>query len=340
MSQGLMAVGALVRPTRRQALAALAVTAISPAHAQQDQSGAVERWPQRPIRIIVALAPGGTADIIARQYAEFLQARLGQPVVVENRPGASTNIGTEAAVRAPPDGTTLLLGASNLASNPIVGPKPSFDPITALDPIGIVANSPFLLAAYPRFAAKTAKEMIVLARQNPGRYTVATAQLDFRVAQLTRRSGIVLEHVGYRGGAEAMTAVIAGHIDMVYSQVPTLLSAIRDGSLIGLGVTGRQRSPSLPEVQTFLETGESTLFSDGWYGIFTPARTPRPIIDRLAAETQDFTRDPRIIARFGDVGMEAQGSTPEQLGQALRDLTVDFATLARELAEAAPTAAR
>jgi tripartite-type tricarboxylate transporter receptor subunit TctC len=295
------------------------------------QAAAQEAWPQRPLRLIVALAPGGTADIIARQYAEFLQQRLGQTVVVENRAGASTNIGTEAAVRAAPDGHTLLLGASNLASNPVVGPKPPFDPITALDPVGVVANAPFLLCANPRFAAKDAAEMIRLARQSPGRYTVATAQLDFRVAELTRRSGIVLEHVGYRGGAEAMTAVIAGHIDMVYSQVPTLLGAVRDGALVALGTTGRRRSPSLPAVPTFLETGESSLVSDGWYGIFTTARAPHAAIARLAAETQDFARDPRTIARFRDAGMEAQGSTPEELGQALRELTADFTALATEL---------
>jgi tripartite-type tricarboxylate transporter receptor subunit TctC len=111
---------------------------------------------------------------------------------------------------------------------------------------------------------------------------------------------------------------------------------VRDGSLVALGTTGRHRAPSLPDVQTFLETGESRLASDGWYGIFTTARTPRPVIERLAAETQAFTRDPRVAARFQEAGMEAQGSTPEQLGQALRDLTADFTTLAAELNAATP----
>ena len=303
----------------------------------QAQQGVADQWPTRSIRLIVPYPPGGTTDIVARRYADFLRARIRQPIVVENRAGATTNIGTEAAVRSAPDGYTLLLGTTALASNPVYGPAPGFDPITALDPVGLITDIPYLVAANPRFPAKSAQEMITLARQVPGKHTIGSAQLDFQVALLTHRTGIRLEHVGYRGGAPAMTDAISGQVDMVYALVPVLLPAVRNGDLIALGVTGAERSPVLPNVQTFREVSEPNAVSGSWYGIFVPAGTPRQIIERLATATRAFTEDRDVAAAFTEIGVEPRGSTPDDLGRVLRDLTTEYRILFHELGPSTPS---
>ncbi len=193
----------------------------------------------------------------------------------------------------------------------------------------MITAIPYVVAANPRFPAKTAQEMLALARRNPGKHTIASAQLDFQIALLTHRSGISLEHVGYRGGAPAMTDAIAGQVDMVYALVPVLLPAVRAGRLVALGVPAAEHSPVLPDLMTFRETGQSAAVSESWYAIFAPAGTPRPIIDRLAADTRAFTRDAEVVARLTEMGVEPRGSTPEELGRVLRDLTEDYRALSR-----------
>jgi tripartite-type tricarboxylate transporter receptor subunit TctC len=285
------------------------------AHAAEEARG----WPQRPVRLVVPFAPGGTTDIIARQYVEFLRTRLGQPVVVENRGGASTNLGAEVVARAEPDGTTLLLGAGMLASNPVWGPKPGFDPLTAFDSISLVTETSYVFAAGPRFAARAPQEMIALARREPRWHTIATAQLDVVVAQLTRALGIELEHVGYRGGAPAMTDAMAGQVDMVMALVPVLLPSLREGSLTAVAVTGPQRSPVLPAVPSFREGGYPEAVQTSWNGVFAPAGTPHAAIARLAMESRAFVEDPEISARLRDMGIEPRASTPQELAQLLRE---------------------
>lgn len=316
---------------RRQLLLTMMASGIA-ALATPSIAQSTGSWPDRPLKLVVPYAPGGTTDTVARQYAEFLRSRLGQPVVVENRPGAATNIGTEAVVRSAPDGYTLLLGSTLLASNPTYGPAvPSFDPMTALQPISLITTTPFLIAANPRFPARNAEELIALARREPGRRTISSAQLDFQIALLNRRSGFEIEHIGYRGGAPAMTDAIAGQVDMVYALIPVLLPAVREGQLRAIAVTSRERSAVLPDVSTMLETRQSTAESVAWYGIYAPAGTPRPIVDRLAGHTVAFTQDPEVVASMTALGIEPRGSTPEVLAQMLKDLTEDYRRLVAEI---------
>lgn len=288
-------------------------------------------WPERPVRLVVPFATGGTTDIIARHYADFLRGRIGQPVVVENRPGAATNLGAELVARAEPDGTTLLLGAGLLVSNPIWGPKPGFDPATAFAPVSMVAETQFLLAAGPRFGAEGPAGLVAAALAAPGQRSVASAQLDLTVARLTRALGIQLEHVGYRGGAPAMTDAIAGQVDLVIALVPVLLPSVREGQLRPIGVTGPQRSPVLPTVPSFVEAGHPAATETSWNAIFAPAGTPAVAVDRLVAETRGFVGDAALATRLRVQGIEPRASTPGELTNFLRREREAQQALFREL---------
>ena len=291
-----------------------------------------EAWPTRPVRLIVPYPPGGTTDIVARHFAEFMRSRLSQPLLVENRPGAQTNIGTEAVVRAPADGHTLLFGATSLASNPVFGPDlPGVDPQTALDPIGMLVRIPYLVAANRGFAGNNAAELIAMARAAPGRHTIASAQLDFQIALLNHSSRFQLEHIGYRGGAAAMIDAIAGQVDMVFALVPVLLASVRSGALKPVGITATRRSGPLPDVPTFLETGQSTAVTDAWFAVFAPAGTPPPIITRLAADTLAYTKDTDVRGRLAELGIEPSPATPGELRRTLHELTEAYRMVARTM---------
>jgi len=267
------------------------------------------------VRVVVPSPPGGTTDFVARHWADFLRGRLGQPVVVENRPGAATNIGTELVARAEPDGTTLLLGVGLLVSNPIWGPKPGLDPATALAPVSMVSETQFLLAAGPRFGAEGPAGLVAAARAQPNRHSVSSAQLDLTVARLTRALGIRLEHVGYRGGAPAMTDAIAGQVDMVVALVPVLLPSVREGQLRPIGVTGPRRSAVLPSVPSFVEAGYPAATETSWNALFAPAGTPPEVVAKLNEAALTAMKDPEMIARMDEFSTEIVGSTPEELAE-------------------------
>lgn len=318
---------ALASLRRRALLGGLATGLALPALAQN--SG---EWANRPVRLVVPYPPGGTTDTVARQFAEFMRSRMAQPVIVENRAGASTNIGTDAVVRAAPDGHTLLFGATSLASNPVFGPAlPGVDPMTALDPIGMLVRIPYMVAANPNFEPRNPAEMIRLARTQPGRLTIASAQLDFQIALLSHHSRVQLEHVGYRGGAAAVSDAIAGHVQMVYTLVPVLLSPVRSGQLRALGITGRQRSSLLPDVPTFVESGESNAISESWFALFAPAGTPPPIIARLAEDSVAFTQDAATRNRMLEIGVETASASPTEMARILRDLTAEYREVVRAM---------
>ncbi len=288
-------------------------------------------WPARTVRLVVPYPPGGTSDILARPFGEFLRQRLGQTVVLDNRPGASTNIGNEAVARAEPDGYTLLFGQASMIGNVFTGPVPNYDPRHAFAPISLVARVPYMLAANTAFAARDVESFLRLARANPGQYRIASAQLDFQVAQMARRAGIEIEHVAYRGGAQATGDCIAGQVEMVFALVPVLLPFIRDGALRAIGVTSAARSPVLPETRSFREGGVANLDSGTWYGLFAPAGTPQAIVQRLASDVAAFASDAAIVARLGAQGYRPESSSPEQLTQIFRRTAEDYAQVVREL---------
>ena len=290
---------------------------------------AQDRFPTQPLRIVVPYAVGGTTDIIARQFAEQLGKELGQSVVVENRPGAATNIGAETVARAKPDGYTLLFANNAQVLNPVFGPVPSFEP-NALEPVGLISRVAFVIAANPQVPFKTGAEMLAAAKAAPKKLTVSSAQLDLYVELLNARAGVQLLHVPYKGGAPATTDAISGQVNMVFALVPVLLPHVQGGKLNALAVTSSKRLSFLRDVPTMKELGVDYDISV-WYGVLAPAGTPRPVIERLAAATQKVMANPDMRARVTTAGAEPASSTPQEFGAELRRETEFWQQVAKQL---------
>lgn len=291
---------------------------------------AAQEYPAQAIRIIVPYPPAGSTDITARRFADFLSKDFGQSVIIENRPGALTNIGNDAAAAAKPDGYTLLFGANGLVQNPAFGPVPSFDPMKSLDPISLVARLPFLVAANPKTPFSSAKELIAAAKAAPGKLTISSAQLDVYVEMMKIRANINLLHIPYKGGAPATTDAISGQVDMVYALVPVLLPHVQSGRLKALGVTSAKRVDALPSVGTFTELGIDYDISV-WFGMLAPAGTPKPIIDKLARATQQIVAQADFAQRLRATGAEPVSSQPEEFRAEMRKEAAMWQQLAKLL---------
>jgi tripartite-type tricarboxylate transporter receptor subunit TctC len=268
-------------------------------------------YPTQPIRIVVPYPPAGSTDFIARHFANFLSKELGQTVLIENRAGASTNIGADAVVQAKPDGYTLLFGSSGQVLNPIFGPRPLFNLMNSLDPVSLVARVPFIVAANKNAPFSTPKELIAAAKAAPGKFSVSSAQLDLYVELLKNRAGINLLHVPYKGGGPATTDAISGQVDMVFALVPVILPHVQGGRLKAIGVSSAQRIASLPEVPTFAESGVGYDIST-WYGLLAPAGTPKSVVNRLFTATQKIVADPDFVAKLRPSGVTAVSNRPEE----------------------------
>jgi tripartite-type tricarboxylate transporter receptor subunit TctC len=292
------------------ATAALAASVPTPAGAQSD-------YPNRPITLIVPFPAGGQSDLIARLVTSKMVLKLGQQIVVENRGGAGGNIAAGAAARAEPDGYTLFLGfVGTHGMNPAVYKKLPYDPVKDFAPISLLNITPLVLEVHPDFPAKTVQELIDLAKANPGKYSYASSgngtPIHLSGELFKSMAGIDLVHVPYKGAAPALVDVIGGHVPMTFDNLPPSLEYIRSGKLRALGVTTKERAPSVPELPTIAETlpGYETY---SWNALFAPAGTPRPIIDRLNAAALAALADPEVTARLKDLSITSVGSTPEEL---------------------------
>lgn len=274
-------------------------------------------WPAQPVKLIVPYAPGGTTDLIARRLGERLGQELGQPVVVENKPGASTNLGASHVVGQKNDGYTLLLGSIFQLLNSVFGPEPGFDLFTALEPVSLVASMPFVLAAHPGTPYNNPRELVAAARAAPNKLSVSHAQLDLSLHLLNAKAGMDLLLVPYKGGGPATTDAISGQVNMVYALVPVLLPHIQAGKLKPIAVTSSSRFQGLPNVPTFAEAGidfDMTM----WYGVFTPAGTPRPVVERLAAAIRKVMTGKEMVEAIRQAGADPLQSTPEEFRAQLR----------------------
>ncbi len=277
---------------------------------------AADNFPYKPVRIIVPAAPGGTTDIAARLLADKMGAALGQTIVVENRAGAAGIIGVQAFLAAAPDGYTLLMG--NIGPNAInyaLYKNLSYKPEDMI-PITTVISNPNVLVVHPAVAAKNVGELVALAKANPGKLSFASSgrgQSVHMSGELFRfKTGIDIAHVPYKGTGPALIDVLAGQVNMIFSSLPSTMGYIRGGRLRALAVTGKQRSPELPEVPTMVEAGYADFEVTGWFGLFTAAKTPRPVIDKIYAAAKSVLASPEIKARFSDLGGTAGGEPPEQ----------------------------
>jgi tripartite-type tricarboxylate transporter receptor subunit TctC len=291
-----------------------------------------QAYPTRPVRIIVPLAPAGTSDIIARLMGQWLSERLGQQFVIENRPGAGTVLGTEAVVRAPADGYTLLAIDVSAAFNATLYDRLNFNFIRDIAPVANVVRVPNLIAVHPSFPAKTVPEFIAYAKGKPGKITMATAgvgSIAHVFGELFKMmAGVDLVAVPYRGGGPALIDMLSGQVDVIFVPTPASIEYVRAGRLRALGVTGTTRVeilPDLPPVAEFVPGYEAS----SWFGIGAPRNTPVEIIDKLNKEINAGLADPKIKARFVDMGGAALPGSPGDFGELIVDETEKWAKVIR-----------
>ncbi len=284
------------------------------------QFAAAGDYPEKPIRFIVPYAAGGTTDLLSRAIAQKLSEALGQGVVPDNRPGAGGNVGAEIAAKSPPDGYTMLMApVSPMAINvTLYGSKMAFNPEKDFAPVTLVAKVPLVVVVNPSVPAKTLLELIALAKSKPGQLNYGSAgngSSNHLVGEMLKTAaGINMVHIPYRGGGPGMMALVAGQIDVLIGQVPTVTPMVNAGRLRALAVSGAQRSPALPDVPTMAEAGLPGFDATAWYSIVVPAGTPKPIISRLNAELVKILKSPDIRARLVSEGADVETSTPEELG--------------------------
>ena len=295
-------------------------------------SGFSQTYPTRPVRVLVGFPPGGGTDIAARLLAPKLSEFLGQQFVVENRPGATTNIASDMVAKAPPDGHTLLFTTSALAINMSLYKGLPFDALRDFAPISVFAESPNLLVAHSSAGANVA-ELLAKARAKPGslNYSSAGAGTSQHLAgELFKvRSGTDILHVPYKGTAASLTAVIAGEVQFSFANVPAILGHVKSGRLRALAVTGPRRSDLMPEVPTMKEAGVEGVEVPVWYALLAPAATPREVVTMLGNATARAARSPDTRQRLVEQGADPVGNTPEEFAKLLRAEVVKYAEVVR-----------
>jgi len=287
-----------------------------------------QTYPSRPVRVMVGFAPGGPNDIIARAYSVQLAEAMGQPFVVENRTGAAGNLAAEAVARAAPDGHTLMLGSTGTnAVNPSLYAGLPFDPVRDLAPVSVVATSPSALAVHPKVAAQSVRELIALAKAQPGKLTYASAgsgSSQHLSAELFKQAaGVDIVHVPYKGAAPGITDLLAGQVDMSFAPVANVVPHAKSGKLRLLAVTGASRSEFAPGVPTVAESGVPGFEVTTWYAVFATGGTPAAIVERLTAELGKISRNPKLREQLAGLGIDAAASASPAEARAYRDAEVE-----------------
>jgi tripartite-type tricarboxylate transporter receptor subunit TctC len=281
-----------------------------------------ETYPERPIRLIVPFAAGGTADIIARIVGAKLSEIAGSKVVVENRGGAGGIIGTETTVQAPGDGYTLLIQSGSITYDPSLHDKLPYDTMKDLAPVAIIGTTPNLLVVTPSFPARSAHDLIRMAREKPGSITYGTGGVGssshLAVALLSLLSGAEFNHVPYKGAGPALADVVAGHVDFTVATMPAAIAQVRSSGLRALGISSRMRSPELPDVPTIAETGLPGYEYVAWFGVFAPGTTRPELVARINALLREVLSSPDMRDRLRIQGVEPQIQSPDQFRETVR----------------------
>ena len=302
-------------------VSSLLLQACSSAHAQDPGAEGVAAFPTKPIRIVVPFPPGGGNDIMGRLVAASLTERLGRQALVDNRPGAAGAIGSDYVAKSPPDGHTLLMISISYAMSPALQKLP-FDPVKSFAPVAQIALGPSVLATAPTLPVSSVKQLIALAKARPGQLNYASAGVGgvnhFSGEMFKLMTGTNIAHVPYKGGAQAMTDVIAGQVEILFNALASALPHIRSGRLKPLGVGSLERTPTLPEVPAIAETvpGYEAVI---WWGVLAPAGTPRPIVNRLNATIAATLREPATVKRLGADAALPVIVSPEEFGKVVAE---------------------
>ena len=310
------------------------LAAVAAAFSASGTALADSKWPTRPVRVVVPVAAGGPADAVARAVGQKLGERWGQPVIIDNKPGANTAIGASEVARAAPDGYTLLQAVnSTLTINPFTFAKLPYNVKQDFVPVSLVASVPIVLFASAKFPAKTFPEFLALARANPGKYTVGggTVGLQLAVERLSRDAGIKLTYVPYKSGADVTRGLAGGDIDLAMDGIPANLPFIKEGKMRALVVSDAKRVSVLPEVPTLPELGLRNSDAPLWHAIVAPAGLPKDIQQKIQDDLRAVLAMPDIRQRFHDLGMEAASSTPEALATMISSESGKLSPLIKEL---------
>jgi tripartite-type tricarboxylate transporter receptor subunit TctC len=291
-------------------------------------------YPAKPIRMVVTFPPGGSADAVVRMIVPRLNERLGQQVIVDNRPGAGGNIGLGLVASAPPDGYTLGVGAAGaLAANASLYAQMPFDPLKDFKPVGMLAAIPFVIVGHPEVPVRSQKELIALARSQPGKLSIAHGgngtAMHLTAALFAQMADIQLVEVPYKGTGPAVMDVLSHQIELAVADLPAALQHIKAGKLVAYAVTSPQRLVTLPDVPTVAEAGLTGYDSTGWFGVVAPARTPPAIVAKLNAEINAALADEQIMAGMRKLGVEPAGGTPGAFDAYIRAETVKWSHVIR-----------
>ena len=302
----------MIAISRLLALALLCVAAAGPARAAD--------YPTRPVKWIVPYPPAGTTDVLARIIAQWLTEKLGQPFVIENRPGAGNNLGTEAVVKAAPDGYTMLLVNPANGINATLYKELSFNVIRDIAPVAGIVRTPNVMEVTPSFPAKTVAEFIAYCKANPGKINMASSGSGTSVhlsGELFKSmTGCQMLHVPYKGAGPALTDLMGGQVDVIFDNLPSSVGHIKGGKIRALAVTSAERDPSLPEVPTVAETVPG-YEATAWFGIGMPKGTPKDVIEKVNAEVNRALADPKMRARLAELGGKPIAGTPEDFGKVI-----------------------
>jgi len=290
-------------------------------------------WPEKPVRLVVSYPPGGTVDAVARIIAPKLSAKLGQPVVIDNRGGAGGAIGGDLVAKSAPDGYTVMLDASNHAQNPALRKMP-FDTLRDLAPVSLLVKVPNVLVVNPSAPMKSVADLIAQAKAKPGGINYASSgngSAQHLAGELfASMAGVQITHVAYKGGGPALTDVMSGHVPVFFASLASSLPFIQGGKLRALAVTGKTHSPALPQLPTVAEAGLPGYEVYEWNAVFVPAGTPAPVVERLSKEFAATLRDPEVRTRLEALGAEVIGSSPAELDSFRRAEIVKWTRLAKD----------
>ena len=305
------------------------------AFAQPALTGAGQAYPSKPIRIIVAYTPAGATDILARAVGQKMSERFGQPVIIDNRPGATGNIGTDTAAKANADGYTLLMvTAATHGINPSLYRKLPWDAVKDFAPVSLVALVPNIMVVNLSVPVKSVKEFIAYLKANPNKLNYgspgngSTAHLSMEL--LKTATGTTIQHIPYKGSAGVMADVIGGQVIATIDNMPVYLPQVKAGKLRALAVSAAKRSPAMPDLPTIAEAGVPGYNTSAWFGLVAPAGTPKPVIDKLAAETQRILKLPDVNERLSGLGAEPVGDRPEQFAVHIKSEIAKWAKVIKD----------